>query len=122
MSGIWHFDEVLKDCSCGASFCVPGMRRGPTIISYDTNSHRVICLNCWKKAQAGKTVDIAVSNWNKDKRNVLVRKRHDLGMTQQQLADHCGVSMNAIYRYEKGTQTPTDETRKKIESKIGKVW
>ncbi|MDQ9760074.1 helix-turn-helix transcriptional regulator, partial [Acinetobacter baumannii] len=40
--------------------------------------------------------------------------RKELGMTQQDLADKCGLSKNTIYNYENGRVEPTKENIEKI--------
>ena len=40
---------------------------------------------------------------------LMKQRRKELGLTQQQLADLCGLSKNTIYNYESGKVEPTDE-------------
>lgn len=50
-------------------------------------------------------------------RMILYRAKHRL--SQQELADKCGVSKQTIYSLESGYQTPTKVTLAKIELVIG---
>lgn len=45
---------------------------------------------------------------------LLKEKRKELNLTQQQLADKCGLSVNTIYNYERNKVTATIENLKKI--------
>lgn len=45
---------------------------------------------------------------------LMKKRRKELGMTQQDLADKCGLSKNTIYNYENGRVEPTKENIEKI--------
>lgn len=50
---------------------------------------------------------------------LMKKKRKELGMTQQDLADKCGVSKNTVYNYENGRVEPTKENIEKISKALG---
>ena len=116
-------DEKLNPCECGAQPCVPGIRLGPTLLNFDKHCYRVVCLACWVKGQSGRTIADATRYWNDGYGESRLRTiRLEMGMTQPEIAEMCGVATNTIWRYENGLQTPMPETREKIESVLGKVW
>lgn len=49
----------------------------------------------------------------------LKEKMEEVGMTETQLAELCGISQPAVSSYIKGTRRPTALTRKKIKEAIG---
>ena len=49
---------------------------------------------------------------------LMKKRRKELGMTQQQLADKCGLSKNTIYNYENGKFEPTTENLEIISKKL----
>ncbi len=55
--------------------------------------------------------------------SLMKNRRKELGMTQQDLADKCGLSKNTIYNYEKGRFEPTMENIEILskELKVGKI-
>ena len=61
---------------------------------------------------------IVIYNYFKGGENMNVelmkKRRKELGMTQQDLADKCGLSKNTIYNYENGRVEPTKENIEKI--------
>ncbi len=49
---------------------------------------------------------------------LMKNRRKELGLTQQQLADLCGLSKNTIYNYENGKFEPTTENLEIISKKL----
>jgi predicted transcriptional regulator len=50
----------------------------------------------------------------------MLSARNDMGLTQQQLAERCGIRQSNISRIENGTSSPTVATLQKIAAGMGK--
>ncbi|MDY6867467.1 MAG: helix-turn-helix transcriptional regulator [Chloroflexota bacterium] len=109
-------DPELKDCpECGAAYCIPGFRVGPSVIGFTSQQFQAICLSCWYKTQSARTQKGAIGNWNGDHtENRLFDLRISKSLTQKQLAEMAGLSQNTIHLVETNQSKPTRATRRKI--------
>lgn len=51
--------------------------------------------------------------------DLMKERRRELGMTQQELADACGLSKNTVYNYENGKFEPTKENLALLANVLG---
>ena len=102
---------------CGAINNVPGLRKGVIILQYGDMEYRGICLNCWHKTKKARTYGKALENWDEQTNSTdYYQKRKALGLSQEALAEKCGLSSDTVYRAENGLVIPTKETLEKLET------
>jgi DNA-binding XRE family transcriptional regulator len=118
-------DRKLNPCPrCGAKF--PQDKR-PALLTYTADQHRVVCLNCWRKGEYGRTWDQAINNWNTGKIIVedsecesgIKKYRLEKGWRQIDLARAAGVHKSTVYESEAGRTNPSMKTLKKFASALG---
>ena len=51
---------------------------------------------------------------DEQQRNLLIKRRHELGLSQQQLADQIGIMQVSVHNIEAGKHQPTPELLKKV--------
>ena len=114
------FRKMSPCPTCGAKYCIDGIRPGPVILGLTQNSFLPICLNCWRKGKKGRTDGQALVNWNKDKAVRGIRElRLRAGLTVPQLAERAGIGEASIYQYELHQHTPSPPTRRKLAAVLG---
>lgn len=114
------FRQMIPCPSCGAEYCIDGIRPGPAILGITQNSFIPICLNCWHKGKKGRTDQLALENWNKDRAALGIRElRLRAGLTVPQLAERAGIGEASIYQYELHQHTPSQLTKHKLAAVLG---
>ena len=119
-------DSNLRSCICGAEYCIPSIRLGPTLLTFADKEHKVVCLNCQVKSTKATTKSKAVENWNKQMTGEkwcgqrLRIWRTNQGLSQRELGDMTGVSPTTISHIEIGRRrNPDPRTREKIFETVG---
>jgi ribosome-binding protein aMBF1 (putative translation factor) len=120
-------DHLIDICpKCKSPYNIPTRRRGPTVLKYDKNNYRVICLNCWKLGVMQSTGNKAIESWNDrevykkdhipDYAIRLKKLRTEMGLSQVALSKKAGLGKNTLYTIEHGEKFPKPETIQKLEA------
>jgi len=106
----------MIDCPmCGAGENIPGKRLGVVILRYGDMEYRGVCLACWHKTKKARTYGKALRNWQGQAQTFdYLARRKALGLSQEALAEKCGLSSDTVYRAENGMVIPTAETKRKL--------
>jgi hypothetical protein len=120
-------DEQLIPCACGAEHCIPYLRPGVTVLQFDADSYRAVCLVCQRKGKWSRSPKQAVARWNDggvytpNSASDLLAWRMDQGLTQQQVADLLGCFGGMISEWERGTRKPSKKYRDLMKERMGLV-
>jgi DNA-binding XRE family transcriptional regulator len=114
------FRQMIPCPSCGAEYCIDGLRRGPAIIGITKNSYLPVCLACWHKGKKGRTDQAALHNWNQETAVLDIRKLREIaGLSAEELAELAGISSTMIWQYERRQSTPSRPTKRKLAAALG---
>jgi DNA-binding XRE family transcriptional regulator len=127
MNGYWmvhieyypELDARLRTCECGAEYCIPGERKGATVMRLTDSTYRVICLSCYKRGRVTASPQKAAEHWNvgseKKSPGLILRQwREANGYSQEDVAKMTGLASVTISHIEIGRRHPEPRSKQRI--------